>query len=46
MKNWGEKIFSSQQLGMKVYVEIAMLVLFSEIGHIKIFSCWHENIPT
>jgi hypothetical protein len=27
MQNWGERIFSNQQLGMRVYIKIVMIMV-------------------
>jgi len=41
MQNWGERIFSNRQLGMRVYMKIVMIVALEEskLYHIKKSSC-------
>jgi len=41
MQNWGVRIFSNRQLGMRVYIKIVMIMVLEEskLYHMKKSSC-------
>jgi len=47
MQNYGEKILSNQQSGMRVYVQLLLIMrLECKLCHIKKSDCQEYNVPT